>query len=368
MRIVVMGVAEGRGGLQTHFRRLCGFLMQEGHRVLVFAGSNGAVGGSTSGVAETFAEQRFTYQPTGTLARLFKCVEIARLGLAARRFRPDLFIAVNCGHAFVAVKRALPKVFGFYGEVVDDYPSGDSLRTAMARTFDAVAPQSQALVRAIREKVSRSIPARCLPCFHDLDAGERVARSPKADEPVRLAYFGRLADNKGLEPFLHGFAAVCRGRRARLDIHGTGPEEAALRRTIGALNLAEHVTLRGRYPEGDVYAELLCGYHGLVLPSLRCEGLPLVLLEAMSCGLPFLSTNVGAIGDCARHNADVSVVEPTEAALTAGLASFLESLRSGAILPARLKETYASYFAPEHCRNSWREMLAAPAEFFGARP
>src|SRR5262245_31689759 len=85
----VMGVAEGCGGLPTHFRRLCGFLTQEGHRVLVVAGSNGAVDRSEAGGAEAFAEQRFTYQPKGTAARLIKCVEIARLGLAARRFHPD---------------------------------------------------------------------------------------------------------------------------------------------------------------------------------------------------------------------------------------------------------------------------------------
>src|SRR5262245_19906744 len=124
-----MGVAEGHGGLQTHFRRLCRFLVEEGHSLLVFAGSNGAVAWSEFGASEAFEAARFSYQPTATVEHLTKWVQIARLGLAARRFRPDLFIAVNCGRGFVAVKRALPNVFGFYGEVVEDYPAGDALRT-----------------------------------------------------------------------------------------------------------------------------------------------------------------------------------------------------------------------------------------------
>jgi|HubBroStandDraft_6_1064221.scaffolds.fasta_scaffold59221_2 glycosyltransferase involved in cell wall biosynthesis len=79
-----------------------------------------------------------------------------------------------------------------------------------------------------------------------------------------------------------------RGRPVDLNLFGTGPDEQALRRMAGMLQL-ENVHFRGQVSEVKTIWEQ---NHLLVLPS-RYEGLPLVLIEAMWCGRPAVVTDVG---------------------------------------------------------------------------
>ena len=45
-----------------------------------------------------------------------------------------------------------------------------------------------------------------------------------------------------------------------------------------------------------------------VLPSYANEGVPQALMQAMACGLPCVTTNIGAIPELARHDLTVWVV------------------------------------------------------------
>mgnify|MGYP000429415235 FL=1 len=47
----------------------------------------------------------------------------------------------------------------------------------------------------------------------------------------------------------------------------------------------------------------------LVLPSYN-EGLPIAILEAMSYGLPIISTNVGSIGEAVKEKENGFLIEP----------------------------------------------------------
>ena len=47
----------------------------------------------------------------------------------------------------------------------------------------------------------------------------------------------------------------------------------------------------------------------LVLPSYN-EGLPIAILEAMSYGLPIISTNVGSIAEAVKENKNGFLIEP----------------------------------------------------------
>jgi glycosyltransferase involved in cell wall biosynthesis len=160
------------------------------------------------------------------------------------------------------------------------------------------------------------------------------------------------------------FAEVTAGNGVLLDIHGDGEERVAIENEIAALELGGAVCMKGRYPDGADYGRLLASYHALVLPSIDCEGLPLVLLEAMSCGLPFLATDIGGIPDVGGGNPDVVITGPAPAMVREGLIRLLAMLLSGHHSNARLKEFYKARFSQEQAERRWREMFAGPREYF----
>ncbi len=77
---------------------------------------------------------------------------------------------------------------------------------------------------------------------------------------------------------------------------GKGPDLEGVRAQVAQLGLTGNFRLAGFVSDED-----LPSYYNLadlfVLPSKSGEGLPLVALEAMACGLPVVATNVGGIGE-----------------------------------------------------------------------
>jgi len=77
---------------------------------------------------------------------------------------------------------------------------------------------------------------------------------------------------------------------------GKGPDMASVQKQIEHMGLEKNIKLTGFVADKDLHlyynaADLF------VLPSKSGEGLPLVALEAMACGLPVVATNVGGIGE-----------------------------------------------------------------------
>lgn len=96
---------------------------------------------------------------------------------------------------------------------------------------------------------------------------------------------GRLVPNKNFAMLIEAFARS--GSAERLIIFGEGPERPALEALIARLNLADRVHLAGF--SANPFAAL-GGAALFILPS-NAEGFPNSLLEAMSLGVPVISTN-----------------------------------------------------------------------------
>ena len=106
------------------------------------------------------------------------------------------------------------------------------------------------------------------------------------DVPVILSV-GRLTPVKDHATLLTAFAEVVRSRPARLVILGVGPERENLLELAESLEVSQHLDLPGFKANPFAY---MSKSRIFVLSSLY-EGLPTVLIEAMACGTPVVSTD-----------------------------------------------------------------------------
>jgi glycosyltransferase involved in cell wall biosynthesis len=104
--------------------------------------------------------------------------------------------------------------------------------------------------------------------------------------PVILAA-GRLAPQKDYPTLIRAFAALSAERDLRLIILGEGPERAALESLIQQLGLGDRVALPGFRDNPFAYMSRA----RLFVLSSAWEGLPGVLIQAMACGTPVVSTD-----------------------------------------------------------------------------
>src|SRR5205823_1179992 len=138
---------------------------------------------------------------------------------------------------------------------------------------------------------------------------ERIAQIPIAKQHrvpfgrARAGLFSRLDPTKRALWLVQQWDQL-RDAIAELHLHGSGPEEEPIRRLTETDRFRGRVFCHGPYPDGQAYVDLLTSYDLTLLPTHGNEGAPLVLLESMACGVPFVATGVGGIPDYARGNPD----------------------------------------------------------------
>jgi len=95
----------------------------------------------------------------------------------------------------------------------------------------------------------------------------------------------------------------------RLLIIGDGPQRHNLERKLVELDLTNRVALVGNQ---DNVPDWLNALELFVLPSYGDEGVPQSIMQAMACGLPVVSTPVGAIGEAVVANETGLLVPPKD--------------------------------------------------------
>jgi colanic acid/amylovoran biosynthesis glycosyltransferase len=161
---------------------------------------------------------------------------------------------------------------------------------------------------------------------------------PPDDGVVKVVTIARLVEKKGIEYGIRAVAQVLRtGAHVQYTILGNGPLHQHLQDLIRSLRLTGNVHLLGARNQRDVY-HLLADSHILLCPSVAGEdgdqeGIPVVLMEAMGCGLPVLAT---------RHSGIPELVED-------GISGFLTPERDVGALAERLA------YLVDH-RDTWSTM------------
>ena len=108
------------------------------------------------------------------------------------------------------------------------------------------------------------------------------------DDELLFGFVGVLRAEKNLRFLLRAFAAA-RIPKAKLALVGDGAERSLLEQVAREEGIAEHVCFSGRVSDP---ARCLAAFDVFVLSSCT-EQTSNALLEAMACGLPAISTDVG---------------------------------------------------------------------------
>ncbi|MDI6793069.1 MAG: glycosyltransferase family 4 protein [bacterium] len=132
----------------------------------------------------------------------------------------------------------------------------------------------------------------------------------KLEGGKRLLFVGRVSSpEKGSKYLFEAMAKIVKVfPEVKLTIIGEGCESPDLSRLIEKLGLKETIEFNGLLPNNEL-APYYAGADVMVIPSLA-EGLPKVLIEALSCGTPVIGTRVGGIPEVIRDGCNGLLVDP----------------------------------------------------------
>ncbi|MFF0459245.1 glycosyltransferase [Streptomyces mexicanus] len=179
------------------------------------------------------------------------------------------------------------------------------------------------------------------------------APSPRSEKVV--ASIGRLSHEKGVDMLLDAWAEVAPQQPGwTLRIYGRGEAEAELKQRCAELGLEDSVDFAGQ--TDDVPGALRAS--SVFVQSSRGEGFPLVLLEAMACGVPCVAFDCApGVREIVTHEEDGLLARPGN---TSELARHLVRLMSD----EQLRDTFGEQalanvrrFDPDTITRRWEELF-----------
>jgi glycosyltransferase involved in cell wall biosynthesis len=233
-----------------------------------------------------------------TLGRLLRQERVALVH--AHQYTPFFYAAVARW-----LGRRVPILFTEHGRHFPDYPRRKRMvanRFLLGRC-DRVVGVGRAVGQALVS--NEGIPAgRVAVIYNGIDVGAftagphdrarlRAEMGLGANDLVliQVARLDYLKDHATAVRTLQ--QVVARRPEARLLLVGDGPERGKIEEEARGRGLTGHVRFLGQ--RGDV-ARLLPAADIFLLSSIS-EGIPLTVIEAMSAGLPVVSTDVGGVGE-----------------------------------------------------------------------
>ncbi|MEJ2737615.1 MAG: glycosyltransferase family 4 protein [Anaerolineae bacterium] len=297
-------------GAELQAQRTAEELARRGHRVTVFTRSEGTYSSPVD-------RNGYSVHPRSVLpvkaARTMWDIVSALRDIASYQPRPDVVLCYEyfvSGLIGVLAQKLLgiPAVVSVRGSL--EYRLKGGLKKGVIAPFvfgaaRCVAVQTPRIAdemythfrQAGRNDLSEAVQAKTsvVPNGIDLPLPERADGS-------KVLYVGRLVGRKGIADLI---MAVREVPSAELVIVGDGPARTRLE----ALAAGSPVVFEGRVPHAAI-ADYLRQARVLVLPSHRGDGLPNVIMEAMSLGVPAIATETAGIPDLVRHGETGYLYEP----------------------------------------------------------
>jgi glycosyltransferase involved in cell wall biosynthesis len=347
------------GGVGRHVADLANGLAARGYEVIT-CGPTPAVG-----LAAGHAHVRLDLRRSVSTADLRAAASFAGI---VRRIRPDLIHAHSSKAGAVArlVKLRHPRVpvvYTAHGFAFAGHFRFRAERLAYREAERALGRLTDRLVCVCEEeaRLARLVsPAdRVRVVYNGVPPAPDAPLDPSIDALRRhgpvVCTLGLMRPGKGLETLIDAVPAVLASHpTAQFAIWGNGPETKALIERARLRGVARAVHFLG---PTDAPLAALRGAALFVMPSWR-ESFPYVVLEAMSAGLPIVSTDVGGVREAIADGRDGMLVAPGD---PAALGRAMVTMLDDANLRTRLGVAARDRVAREFTR---RAMLADLSDLY----
>ena len=202
-----------------------------------------------------------------------------------------------------------------------------------ARAAEATALVTCCQVNA--DYIAATLPAR-LPSVRVIHHGVELDLFKPRPRPtvvadVQIVTVGRLVEKKGFPDLLRALGRLkASGRRITCRVYGDGPLLRPLAELRDSLGLADAVHFLGERSRETIIQALHSSDVFVLTPTVTedgdRDGIPNVLVEAMACGLPVVSTSAGGIPELVTHSENGFLTAPGDVASIENLiATLLDS-------------------------------------------
>lgn len=222
----------------------------------------------------------------------------------------------------------LGKSFSFTGHAADLFRDRVALGDKIRRAAFIVCI-SEFHRQFFLKEGARPEQLRLVYCGIDVSNFSPAELSP-LKQGLKIRAAGRLVEKKGFEDLIRACALLREnGVPFECLIGGSGPLEEDLRNQVTSINLTKQVRISGEALKQEDIPEFMHNGNVFCLPCVWAkdndvDGLPQMLMEAMACGLPVVSTRLVGIPDLVIDGKTGIVVEPRD---TSQLADALRSLQ-----------------------------------------
>jgi len=310
------------------FRRLPAGVRARGLRLPDPADVKHAVTGGRPGTGARLVRGAITLLP---FRQLFLAYDTVRLTALLRKERPDVLHvnngglpgSISCNAAAIAGRLAgVPVVVMVVNNLAFaynrpgrwfDYPVDRLLVRSVTRFVTGSAAAGTALRRVLRlpEGQHVVIPNGVEQRLPTASADETRSALGLSPGIAVVSVVARLEARKGHRHLLDALRLLPADRRAALRVlfAGAGPERGRLEQEVTRLGLTDVVQFLGDHPDPWSLYEVS---DLVVLPSVRHEDLPIVLMEAMAAGVPAVASRVAGTVELIEAGVTGLLVEPAE--------------------------------------------------------
>ena len=192
--------------------------------------------------------------------------------------------------------------------------------------------------------------------FVDVDRFKPNGRKPWTERPDQerlLVHASNFRPVKRVADVVRAFAAIVRQVPARLCLIGDGPDREhalAVAADLGVQDRVEHLGMQDQL-------ETLLPNADLFLSASETESFGLSMLEAMSCGVPCVSTQVGGVAEVLGDTGRLVPFANPEAMAQAAL-PLLQNVDQHAKLSVAARQRAVDHFATERIVARYEQIYA----------